>query len=235
MRVIDRDQAKLMCGFRSVSEVNRRLLALVRAQLLNRFFIGAGDWKKSLYALSPAGANLVQVSRRGPKWKSNAIVVSSPFLTHQLRINDLHCMLRYQPIPVEGSRFVRWESPIHPIDSQQSFIPDGYVEITCRSEQPLAAFFEVDLGHENLATWKAKVQKHLRYAIAGEFERRFHHPQFRVLVVTDSEARRQALRKTTAAVTPKIFWFTSMDSIQQYGFWSPIWFRPLGEAPISLL
>src|SRR6266496_1443739 len=64
MRVIDREQAKLIGGFRSTTRVNKRLLALTRGGLLKRFFIGAGGWKKSLYALSPLGANFLQAPYR---------------------------------------------------------------------------------------------------------------------------------------------------------------------------
>ena len=42
MRVLDREQAKIVAGFGSTTRANTRLLALVRAGLLRRFFLGTG-------------------------------------------------------------------------------------------------------------------------------------------------------------------------------------------------
>src|SRR5713226_2937232 len=54
MRVIDREQARIVAGFRSMMVTNRRLLLLTRAGLLKRFFIGTvAGGKKGLYSLSP--------------------------------------------------------------------------------------------------------------------------------------------------------------------------------------
>jgi hypothetical protein len=60
LRVVDRDQAKWVAGFGSVTRVNARLLALTRAGLLRRFFLGtSGAQQKALYTLSTAGAELI--------------------------------------------------------------------------------------------------------------------------------------------------------------------------------
>src|ERR1039458_886835 len=45
MRVVDREQAKIVAGFGSTTRANVRLLALTRAGLLRRFFLGS---RKSL-------------------------------------------------------------------------------------------------------------------------------------------------------------------------------------------
>jgi len=235
MRVVDREQAKIVAGFHSTTRVNRRLLVLTRGGLLSRFFIGTAGAAKALYSLSPVGANLVQVPRRGPRIRKDELVAVSFSLYHQLGLNEIYCAVKYRPIPLDGARLVRWDSFSGPIDSQQSLIPDAYIEVL-GPEETITAFLEFDLGHENLTVWKAKVNKYLRYAVSGDFERSFHHPQFRVVVVTDSERRREALRRATAAITDKIFWFSTMDSIRCDGFWSPIWLRPRGDhEPISLL
>ena len=236
MRVIDREQAKLVGGFPSIRLVNRRLLALTRAGFLKRFFIGTETgWKKSLYSLSPLGAKLAQVPYRSPRRRPDEMLTIDFTIYHQLVINEIYCALKYHPIPLTDTRLVRWEIFQSPIDSQSSLKPDAYLEVQ-NPQKTVAAFLEFDLGHENLLIWKAKVQKYLRYAVSGEFERAFHHPQFRVLVVTNSLRRREALRKATAAITDKIFWFTTTDSIHRDGFWSPIWLRPGGDhEPVSLL
>lgn len=235
MRVIDREQAKIVAGFHSITRVNRRLLALTRGGLLNRFFIGTAGAEKALYSLSPLGANLVQVPRRSPRIRKDEVVAVSFSLYHQLDINQLYCALKYEPIPFDGAKLARWESFYRPIDSGVSLVPDGYMEVFS-PVKVLVAFLELDLGHESLSVWKAKVHKYVRYAVSGDFERSFHQPQFRVLVITNSERRLQAIRRTVAAITDKIFWFATMDSIHRNGFWSPIWLRPTGDhLPLSLL
>ncbi len=238
MRVIDRDQARVVAGFPSIMLANRRLLALARARLLKRFFIGTVlGGKKALYSLSLLGANLAQVPLSGPRRRNDEAVTVDFFVYHQLGINDIYCTLKYHPIA--DTRLVRWESFNRPIDSHLSLKPDAYLEVQS-PQKTIAAFLEFDLGHENLVIWRAKIQKYLRYAVSGEFERGFHQPQFGVLAVTDSDRRCEALRKATAAITDKIFWFTTKDSIHREGFCSLIWLRPRGgprgdHGPISLL
>ena len=41
MRIIDREMTKVVAGFSSTTAVNIRLLALTRAGLLKRFFVGS--------------------------------------------------------------------------------------------------------------------------------------------------------------------------------------------------
>ncbi|HET9410039.1 MAG TPA: replication-relaxation family protein [Candidatus Sulfotelmatobacter sp.] len=234
MRVIDREQAKIIGNFGSTTRVNKRLLALTRGGLLKRFFIGSGGWKKSLYSLSPAGALFLKTPYRGLRTRSNDLIAVSSSLEHQLGINELYCIVKYRYAAIDSEKLIRWDNVYHPIDSQRSLIPDAYIEIL-GPEQTIAAFLELDLGHENLVVWKKKVEKYLRYAISGEFEPRIHHPQFRVLVVANSDTRVAALRHATADITDKIFWFTTMESIKHDGFWAPIWLRSTREDKLTPL
>jgi hypothetical protein len=56
MRVADREQVKIAAGFGSTTRVNTRLLALTRAGLLRRFFLGSGgDGRRSMRC--PKGAH----------------------------------------------------------------------------------------------------------------------------------------------------------------------------------
>ena len=112
-------------------------------------------------------------------------------------------------------------------------IPDGYVELDTPSGI-LAAFLEVDLGHEGLAVWKEKVRNYLQLALSGNFERRFGQSRFRVLVLAPSDRRVHSLRKTVALSTHKIFWFANLTATHQ-GFFAAQWFRPTGESPQPLL
>ena len=234
LRVIDREQAKILAGFQSTGRINKRLLALTRARLLRRFFIGTAGRKKSLYSLSPLGAEFLQVPYHGFRRRTDEVVPVSSAIHHRLGINDIYCLVKCQPIPIQDARLSRWENFSVPIDSLQSLIPDAYIEVSS-PEKTLAAFLEFDLGHENLVVWKKKVDKYLQFAISGDFEPMIHHPQFRVLVVTNSAPRLESLRRATANLTDKIFWFCTMESIRRDGFWAPIWLRPSGDQEVSLL
>jgi hypothetical protein len=235
MRVIDREQAKSVASFGSTTRANSRLLGLTQAGLLRRFFLGTkGGGQKALYALSPTGAKLVDVPFRGPRKTPNEVLVADFFVTHQLSINQIYCALKYRPIPILEVRFLQWLSFYEPLESSTHLIPDGYLEVLT-PYKTLAAFLEVDLGHEGLSVWKTKIQNYLRYAISGTFEKRFGLPQFRVLVITDSERRMHSLRAATLSLTDKVFWFSTFHSITHDGFWSSVWLRANDERRQCLL
>jgi hypothetical protein len=235
MCVADREQAKDAGGFTSTTRINARLLRLTREGLLRRFYLGTdGSGQKALYALSLKGANLVQVPYRGLRRRRDETLVADFAVIHQLRINGLYCHVKHRPIPVEGAEFLRWENFHKTIDAAKALIPDGYFEIAIGSKV-IAAFLEVDLGHEGRSVWRRKIENYLRYAASGEFAQRFAHLQFRTLVVTDSEKRMKSLRTATAEITEKIFRFTTFQSVASDGLWSQIWRRATGEALQPLL
>jgi len=225
MRTIDREQAKCVAGFGSTTQVNARLLRLTSAGLLRRFFLGTkAGGRKSLYTLSASGAKLVGVPLRGPRRRSDDVLVADFLVAHQLSINEVYCNLKFRPIPIPEARFEKWMSFYEPIETGTRLIPDGYFEIST-PQKTLAAFLEVDLGTEGLSVWKGKVEMYLQYAVSGGFEKRFSQPQFRVLVIVNTERRMRSLQAATLALTDKIFWFSSFDSIARAGFWSPVWLR----------
>jgi hypothetical protein len=227
MRVVDREQAKIVAGFGSTTRVNTRLLALTRAGLLRRFFLGS---RKSIYALSEKGAQLALVPMRGPRRRQDETLVADFFIEHQLAVNGIYCALKYGAIHVAGVTFRRWLPFYEPISPAVRLIPDGYVELATPGET-LAAFLEVDLGHERGAVWTEKVRNYLQLALSGDFERRFGGQRFRVLVLANSARRLHSLRKRVAAITQKIFWFATLEAIRGEGFFAADWYRPTGDAP----
>ena len=85
MRVIDREQAKRVAGFRSTTRANARLLALTRAGLLRRFFLGTtASGRKAIYALSQKGSALLGVPERGPRRRADETLVADFFVQHGL-------------------------------------------------------------------------------------------------------------------------------------------------------
>lgn len=229
MRVLDREQAKVVAGFRSTTRANARLLALTRAGLLRRFFLGtSGAGQKALYALSPKGAQLAQVPLRAPRRRKDEALVADFVVQHQLIVNEIYCAVKYQPICPDGISFRRWIAFHEPVLPGLRLIPDGYTEWQTLSGVQ-AAFLEVDLGHEGLTIWKEKVRNYLQLAVSHEFERRFSQSRFRVLVVAPSERRLRSIRSTVVAATQKVFWFASLEAIRAHGFFASVWVRPTGD------
>lgn len=234
MRVVDREQAKIVGGFRSTTRVNDRLLRLTRAGLLRRFFLGTNaGGTKALYALSAKGAQVVGVPVRGPQRRKDETLTADFFIQHQLTINELYCSLKYGALPQEVS-FRQWLSFFAPIVPGLRLIPDGYLELAIPSGI-LAAFLEIDLGHERGPVWNAKVETYLRFAVSTAPEARIFHRPFRVLVMAPTERRLLSIRKAAAEKTEKIFWFASLEAIHRDGFFAPIWFRPKGESRKPLI
>ncbi len=228
LRIIDREQAQLLCGFRSITRANTRLLALTWAGLLNRFFIGTfSGGKKSLYALSRKGASLIGAAGPTLQRRRNAVLVGDRFVEHQLKINSIYLIVKCGSIPVPGLRYSGWFALKQPLTAASGLIPDAYFELATEAKTT-CCFLEVDLGTENLSIWRKKIEAYLAYAVCGAFETQFRRSQFRVLVITDTERRLHSIRAVIAKSTDKIFWISSFDLIERQSFWAAIWFRPTG-------
>jgi hypothetical protein len=223
--VIDREQARLVGPFQSRTRANARLLALTRAGFLRRSYLGS---RRAVYWLPSTGRqepSQNELSRREP---------AAMFLRHRLEINKVHLLLKFHAVPVPGWWFVQWQGFTKSLSPSVPLIPDGYFEL--RSAAGVrASFLEVDLGTEALPVFQRKVQLYLQFAASGEFSQLFHQPQFRVLVVASSQRRLASLRQTIARLTDKIFWLTTLDSINHDRFWSAVWLRPTGNQTQSLL
>jgi len=227
MRLADRDQLRVAAGFRSITRINARLLALYREGLIRRFFLGVGASSKAIYSLAPRGAHLVGVQCRGPRRKQNALLAADFSVIHLLAINDVYCNVRFNPSPVPNIRCLTWMAFTVPIAENPRLIPDGYAEFATATGIE-SAFFEVDLGTEELKVWKEKARSYVSFAISGQFAKKFNQSRFRVLVLADSERRLKYIRAAVAEVTEKIFWFATLDATRGPKFYDPLWLRPTG-------
>src|SRR5579871_596279 len=82
MRILDRESAKLVAGFRSTRRANARLLQLTEAGLLRRFFVGSiAHGRKAVYTLSPKGSELVG-ARLGGIHRAQGRLVFAVTLSH---------------------------------------------------------------------------------------------------------------------------------------------------------
>ena len=225
MRVIDREQAKVVCGFRSTRWANARLLALTRAGFLKRASVGSNQ---AVYWL--ANRELQKARKRGDSADEPAVL----FLRHRLEINRVQLLVQYSGIPAPGWWFGRWQSFQQPLDATVPLIPDGYFEIAF-GQGIRPAFVEIDLGTEAVPVIVRKARLYLQYATSGEFSKTFGRSQFRVLVITTSERRLNNMRAAVAKLTDKIFWFGTLDMLTADRFWSSVWLRPSGDQPQSFL
>jgi hypothetical protein len=226
MRVIDREQAKLVAGFGSTTRANARLLALTQAKFLRRFFWGTvGGARKSLYSLAPRGAAIAGVPYRRPRRGDDQVLASDSYTAHQLAVNEVYATVKFRPLP-SGVKFLRWMSFDEPVGS--GLIPDGYAEMEM-PEKRFVVFLEIDLGTEGRKVWQEKVRGYLSFATSGDFGKKFGHSQFRTLVITNSESRLTWLRIATTSLTEKIFRFAAAERIARETFWGKIWQKPAGD------
>jgi hypothetical protein len=233
MRVVDREQAKIISGFGSTPRANARLLALTRAGLLRRFFLGTtGGGTKAIYAISREGAELADVPYRGPRRRNHEILVGDSFVRHQLAVNGIYCRLKIEIASSSNTALVRWLTFVEPLTPSLRLIPDAYFELKTPSGIT-ASFLEVDLGNERLNVWRKKVKNYLHLAISGDYERMFRQNRFRVLTIANSDRRLLGIRNVVLAATEKIFWFTDLASVGQHGLLDAIWLRPKGEDKTS--
>jgi hypothetical protein len=231
LRAIDRQQAMTIGGFKSVTRVNTRLIRLVRAKLLNRFFIGVGPGtQKAIYTVSQKGAAVAGVEYRRFRRKNNALYSGDIFLEHQLLLNEIYLSLTKTGSPATIQNWKTFEKPL----SGSSVRPDAYFEIiTSDSIKPV--FLEVDKSTESKKTWRKKTASYLSFALSGTFEKQFSHSQFRVLVITTTPQQLRRIQSAISEQTNKVFWLTTFSDIKTLGFFSAIWQRPAGAEKVPLL
>jgi len=220
MRVIDREQAKIVAGFNSTRRANARLLALTQTGFLKRISLGSSE--PTAYML--AGATIAQT----------AGIPATLFTKHQLAINAIYLIVRYPTTPLAGISLLRWLRFGETLSKTLPLIPDSYFELSSAGNiRPM--FLEVDLGTEGLTVWNKKIEQYLSFAVSGEFVRQFENNRFSVLIVVDREPRLHSVRTCISKITQKLFYLTTFERIKDHGFWAAIWHRPEGEQTQSLI
>jgi hypothetical protein len=231
LRAIDRGHATAIGKFKSVTRVNATLNRLVRAKLLNRFFLGVGPGtQKAIYTVTPRGAAVAQVPYRRFRKRSSLLYSGDLFLEHQLLLSTIYVCLQYSGGP---ARVQNWQTFSEPI-AGSAVIPDAYFELA-NGESIRPVFLEVDKSTESKKIWKKKTTGYLSLALSGAFQKRFGHSQFRVLVVTTTESQLKRIQRTVVAQTSKVFWLTTFSEIKRAGLFSAIWLRPEGQEKLPLM
>lgn len=231
LRFVDREQAKLALGFGSTTRINTRLRALVWLGLLKQFFVATSvGTRKAIYALTRRGAAVAGVQFRRVRFLKGRLIGSDLFIEHQLQLNSIYLSLTRPPAGVEMNNWKTFDDPLSPAINLK---PDAYCEL--RSDAVRPVFVEVDMGTEARRIWQRKINEYLKLAVTEDFQRLFQQRQFRVLIITTSERRLQAILATVAKQTDKIFFGTTFNAINRESFWGCIWLRPGKPEKVSLL
>jgi hypothetical protein len=231
-RVVDRDQAIQIAGFKTLGVANKRLLKLVRAGLLKRFFMPTSHGAVgALYTLTAKSIKLIAAEAKPIERKCDALLTADLFIGHQLAINSVLLEAKKLNSITEVRRLLAFRSGL---SNAIPLVPDAYFElVTASGVQPM--FLEVDLSNERLRILQKKIIQYIQLATSGEFERIFQQPRFRVLFVASSERRLWHIRKMVSKHTNKLFWFATLNAIKSEGLLAPIWLRPEGSERQSLL
>jgi Replication-relaxation len=222
LRAVDRTQAMVIGSFGSISRVNATMLRLVKAGLLNRFFLGVGPGtRKAIYTVSSKGAAVAGIEYRRFRRRSDSLYSGDLFLEHQLLLNDIYFSLYKNGDPGTIQNWKTFEKSL----PGSSVIPDAYFEILI-ADTIKPVFLEVDKGTESKKIWKKKTAGYLSFALSGSFEKAFHQTQFRVAVVTTGQSQLRRIQSVLSEQTDKVFWLTTFSDIKSLGFFSAIWLRP---------
>jgi len=225
LRVTDRDDARLIAGFRSRTRINSRLLKLSRAGLLLRKAAGTtSGGHKFLYALSPRGARYIGQPFRAPIWNSHTTLAWSPSLEHQLTLNRVYLALKRPPATLNVC-LTHWRTFSKPISATARLIPDAYAELQTVNGL-LPVFVEVDRGTESLRIIHHKIAAYIDLATSGEFTHIFNRDRFRVALFTPSLRRLKTICHQIALRTDKLFWLSVFTANPTQTFWDRSWLRP---------
>lgn len=215
--VLDREQAKLAGPFNSTTRANARLLALTKAGLLGRTFLGTiAGGRKAVYV--PPGR------KRG--------AAAAVHLEHQLMVAGIYHAFRSCSQVLD--RGIEWQTFTAPLLPGSRLIPDGLMKISTTAANR-AIFVEADRGTEPLSVWRRKAEKYLELAIGGHHEQICGPGPFQVVVMAPGQRRCANIARTINSVTNKLFWITTAAEMLGRGPFNPIWLRPDGTRPTELL
>lgn len=253
-RVLRRDQIQaLFFPGKSKTAVNRVLSRLFQHSFLKRHIppiqYGQG-FPQSLYLLEEKGANVVAeelgIDRAEVNWQPHHNQVSSMFLEHTLRSNDIRIAF-VLAAEQAGHTLKRWidESTLKgepdyvhittPSGKRRkvAVIPDAYFTLTL-DDRTASFFLEVDRATVSNRRWQRRIKAYMKYVLTGKYQERYQTAALRVLTSTTTDKRLQNLKATTQQAIKeanlpglaRLFWFTTHEGICQNPgtlFSRPLW------------
>ena len=236
--VLTGEQIERLFGFGCATRRNVRLRSLFDHRFLERKFLPTLQGSaKALYVLGPLGVPVVS-SRLGVDPQEvklrmkRAREIKEMFLRHRLQVNEFRIAFSLAAARTPGARFDRWHA--EPEISETTIIPDAYCEYAW-DEKRWSFFLELDRSTESHRRFKAKVDAYLKYGFSGKYQREFGLKFFRVLVVTESDARRANLKKLVEGITDKMFWVAVISDLTPNSMFNTVWQRPGKESLFTLM
>lgn len=236
------------------SRCRHRLKLLFQHRFLDRIFIPVGPHEGSrpiVYCLDKRGADLVAqelgIDRAQVHWRPKRSRVSSLFLEHTLRVNNVRIAVELAARK-QGLELLQWmgegqlkamkERVPDPRKAGRSLpvVPDGYFTLKV-GERKACFFLEVDRATMTNRRFGDKMRAYEIYVHTGRYFERYQTRSLRVLVVTTTHQRLANLKSTTEeATTLPIFWFTTIDQVQpETILTSEIWKAVGKQEPHKLL
>jgi hypothetical protein len=248
---LTREQIQRLFAINSTARANIRLRKLFdHGYLIRRFLPTTRGAAKAVYFLGHQGIHLVsdkkgydplEIKRRQKVYREKKEL----FFDHDLAVNEVRIAF-YQAMNQQNDLTLdRWLSSADCLqeyeiaDVRQKrvlkvFRPDGYLRYFYEGKL-FSCFLEVDRSTMSNTRFRAKVKTYLEYARSGLYQQRYGLKFFRVLVITKTGARLISLKRVTASLTNKMFWFTTMEHVTPDEAFNQIWERPGSEEKVSLL
>ncbi len=239
---LTREQIRLLSGFACRNRLSTRLRKLYDNAFLARRFLpvfrGGGE---VIYFIGPRGIEVISekygIDAMITKQKRKQLLkIRNVFLPHYLAINEFRLALSLASRSNPGISLKSWKTQkeIPLCLEERKFYPDAYFVYGFRGKL-YGIFLEIDRSTESNKRFAEKVDNYLKYGFDGHYQKQFGFQFFRVLVVCQSEARLENLKRLIEQKTDKMFWLAVQGDISPEKILTKIWQRPAKDSVFSLL
>lgn len=236
-RILDRVQINELFPMGSASRVKYRLKQLLDAGYLSaRPIFNEGGNMQYGYYLGPRAAEAFDSIERGAvhRARMDAAHLSNAGLAHRMLVDSIHIRFLTAQRSNPNYRLLTWVDQYSPEwETLRTYglnvQADGYAEyiLLLHFDNLYTFFLEADRGEERGHVISAKIRAYVDFAANGAYEKRFAARRFRVLFVTTTEKRGDALAElATASGSPDLFWITSWTQLKEAGIFQRVWLRP---------
>ncbi len=236
-RILDRVQINELFPMGSASRVKFRLKQLLDAGYLSaRPIVNEGGNMQYGYYLGPRATAAFDSTERGAVQKArlDAAHLSNAGLAHRMLVDSIHIRFLTAQRRNPNYRLLTWVDQYSPEwETLRTYglnvQADGYAEyiLLLHFDNLYTFFLEADRGDERGHIISAKIRAYVDFASSGIYEKRFAARLFRVLFVTTTQKRAEALAELAmASGSADLFWITSWPQLKQVGIFEPVWIRP---------
>jgi predicted transcriptional regulator len=177
-----------------------------------------------IYAIGRKGSKLVFTDRRSQSnWTKKNKEVQENFLKHALMISNFRVILYLALQKIKGAKLAHWQEDdlrdsVNVKGERIPFAPDGFLTIEDKGDL-LYFFLEADRSTMGDKKFLQKIKAYWQYWQEGRHIKKFNFDlDFRVLTITDTEGRKESLRKITRKADDSkkegsaMFWFACEKS-----------------------